>query len=95
MAGKRIAWSRGKRRGVGLRRTYGEAAYDGYGCRYAWTVKGHRDEALDMLADRDAQYDRARRGVGWKNRRCRRQWEHNLRARAAHEKNRRHKEAKR
>ena len=89
MAGKHIAWGRNKRRAVGLRRSYREAAYDGYGNKYAWTIKGHRDEALDMLADRDAQYNRARRGVGWKNCHCRRQWERNVIERAALENNRR------
>lgn len=58
----------------------------GLGARVRWHTRVEDREILRFWND---DYPRARRGVGWKNHRCRRQWEHNAIERAAHENNRR------
>lgn len=85
---KFFTWSRNRPRAIDLHRTYKEEEYEGYGYRYFWKVKGHVDDAFENLADRDWMYNRARHTKGWKNRRCRHQWEHHMIEREKHERNR-------
>ena len=75
-------------RHIALRRNYKEEEYEGYGYCFSWKLRGHRDEAFDMVADWDIPYFRARHTEGWKNRRCRHQWEHRVIEAEKHARNR-------
>lgn len=46
---------------------------------FVWTPKTASPWDIALLGDRDYQYDRARRTSGWKNSKCRRQWERRVR----------------
>ncbi len=53
--------------------------YDIDGVQSNWYPKAASAWDLGLLGDRDYQYARARRTSGWKNSRCRRQWERKAR----------------
>ena len=45
------------------------------GYRFEWSSKGASPSDKVDVGDRDSQYVRARRSSGWKNSKCRYQWE--------------------
>ena len=83
-----LARGRSKLRHIALRRNYREEEYEGYGYRFSWKQRGHRDAAFDMVADWDIPYFRALRSEGWKSHCCRRQWEHRVIEAEKHARNR-------
>ncbi|MDO5133793.1 MAG: prealbumin-like fold domain-containing protein [Eubacteriales bacterium] len=75
--------------GALVRAAVEEKYYDDEGCLiYHWKPRGKQLETLLILGDFDFLYEgRSRNSTGWKEHKCRHQWEHNLREQEKHQKN--------
>ena len=75
-----------RRHGQFVRLFAGKSVFDADSFEYVWKARGNvRDAAGLFNADWDAALLRARCGRGWKNHKCRHQWEHGARLREKHE----------
>lgn len=78
-----------------VRALHREVVYDDGRFHYEWKARGHMDVDVSLLTDWDYVAEGTRRSTGWKSRRHRRQWEHNVVERDKHDAHRRRKAIRR
>ena len=78
-AKRRWAGKRNWKSGQVFRNGKMNVSYDNGTYHFEWSSKGASPSDKEDVGDRDCQYERARRSSGWKNSKCRSQWEQKAR----------------